>query len=167
MVSSGFLHETSTLNTLMTIMSVLHIFSHVGVHNISLPIPSSTVTQLVPTVKSGASGDSTNLGLTSSTVTQLVPTVKGGASGDSASGDNLGLIIGLTVGVFVIILMISLLIAVLVVARLKTTQGVTEDVNQYDYVGPPELPPRPIPTNANTAYANNIQTEQNIAYAGL
>ena len=56
--------------------------------------------------------------------------------------------------------------------------NVTTDVHMYDYVGPPELPPRrsnaitaafagSIQMKKNAVYASNIQTEQNAAYAGI
>ena len=86
----------------------------------------------------------------------------------ASSRVSMGLIIGVVAGALcVITLVLCLLVVIVAVTRYKS-HSAKANVHVYDYVEPPNLPARrstEITTNVNTAYGNNIQIKQNVAYA--
>ena len=81
------------------------------------------------------------------------------------------MIIGVVIEILVLIIIVAVILTLVIWFRIirSKKRNATKAVNMplYDYVAPPDPPPRNLPTNMNVAYASHIQTRQNTAYVAV
>ena len=74
------------------------------------------------------------------------------------------------IGAFLAVAFLVTTVVVVIAVRVQLSRKKEEiPTVVYEVVGPPQLPPRidPITTDANVAYASNIQRHPNAAYASI